>query len=51
MNYAKGFEFDDKDTSKFAEAVKASKQSDFVVMVMGKNKEMNSEASRRKNLD
>ena len=49
--YAKGCDIEGDDKSYFAEAIRAAKQSDVVVMVLGELENMSGEAASRTNLD
>jgi beta-glucosidase len=48
--YAKGCNINDADTSGFAEAIEAAKQSDVVVITVGEARDMSGEAKSRSNL-
>jgi len=50
FTYAKGCEIDDKDDSKFDEAIKIAKNADVAVMVMGESERMSGEAASRTDL-
>lgn len=49
--YAKGCEIEGEDKTDFNAAVRAAKQSDVVVMVMGESENLSGEAASRTNLD
>jgi beta-glucosidase len=51
INYAKGCEINSDDTSGFAAAVSAAKDSDIVVIAVGESAQMSGEAASRSSLD
>lgn len=51
INYIKGCSISDADRTGFDEAVKAAKNSEAVILVVGESRDMSGEASSRSNLD
>jgi beta-glucosidase len=51
INYAKGCDIDGDSTDDFAEAVRAARESDVVIVAVGESAAMSGEASSRANLD
>ncbi|HSP89113.1 MAG TPA: glycoside hydrolase family 3 N-terminal domain-containing protein [Ignavibacteriaceae bacterium] len=51
INFVKGCNFNDDDTSGFEEAVQSAENSDVVIMVIGENREMSGEAASKTDLN
>jgi beta-glucosidase len=51
INYSKGCEIIDNDTSGFEESIEVAKASDVVILVVGEDRKMSGEAASKTNLD
>jgi len=51
INYSKGCEINDDDTSGFEESIEVAKASDVVILVVGEDRKMSGEAASKTNLD